>query len=65
MTLRDETEWVELVSCGMNRLAGADRDKIVKCYNESITSCNVFQENLYGNGIASETIIGILNGFSY
>ncbi|HWK88604.1 MAG TPA: UDP-N-acetylglucosamine 2-epimerase (non-hydrolyzing), partial [Longimicrobium sp.] len=29
VTLRDETEWVETVEAGWNRLAGADTDKIV------------------------------------
>jgi len=28
VTLRDETEWVETVECGWNRLAGADPDRI-------------------------------------
>lgn len=27
ITLRDETEWVELVECGANILVGADKEK--------------------------------------
>ena len=34
VTLRDETEWVELVDKGFNRLAGAEKDKITNAYNE-------------------------------
>ncbi|MBC7319996.1 UDP-N-acetylglucosamine 2-epimerase (non-hydrolyzing) [bacterium] len=30
ITLRDETEWVETIRYGWNRLVGADRDKIVE-----------------------------------
>ncbi|GAB1465728.1 UDP-N-acetylglucosamine 2-epimerase (non-hydrolyzing) [Aliarcobacter cryaerophilus] len=29
ITLRDETEWVELVECGANTLVGADKEKII------------------------------------
>ena len=29
ITLRDETEWVETIDCGMNTLVGSDIDKIV------------------------------------
>ena len=31
ITLRDETEWVETVEQGWNRLAGADMERIVQC----------------------------------
>jgi UDP-GlcNAc3NAcA epimerase len=32
VTLRDETEWVELVECGANVLAGTNKQKILKSY---------------------------------
>jgi len=32
ITLRDETEWVELVGCGANTLVGADKEKILEAY---------------------------------
>ena len=57
VTLRDETEWVELLSSRANRLAGADRELIVKYSNESITDPIVFNKDLYGNGRASENIV--------
>ncbi len=38
VTLRDETEWVETVETGANRLAGIDRDLIVKAARESLTT---------------------------
>jgi UDP-GlcNAc3NAcA epimerase len=36
VTLRDETEWVETVACGWNRLAGADRDGIVDAIQSAV-----------------------------
>ncbi len=58
ITLRDETEWVELVECGSNTLVGADKAKILEVYKNSstfnISSSNL---NLYGGGKASENII--------
>ena len=35
LTLRDETEWVELVDNGFNTLVGADYDKIIQAYQEA------------------------------
>lgn len=58
MTLRDETEWVELVDNNYNILVGASKEKIISTYDKSkdIFSNN-FSINLYGNGNASKTII--------
>lgn len=59
ITLRDETEWVELVQVGVNQLAGSDSDSIIDAYN-SMKICNSFADNLYGNGSASSNIINQL-----
>jgi UDP-GlcNAc3NAcA epimerase len=56
ITLRDETEWVELVDGGFNILVGADKDKIVKATYETFWS-EEWESNLYGDGCASEKII--------
>jgi len=68
ITLRDETEWVELVEIGTNILAGADKEKIIEAYkkftnNLSLTTKH-YPLNLYGDGRASEKIVEelILNG---
>lgn len=61
MTLRDETEWVELVEMGVNVLVGADKEKIIDAYHSS--SAFILQpsaSNLYGSGKASENIIKTL-----
>ena len=56
ITLRDETEWVELIENRFNVLAGADKDKILDLYKNFEFSDN-FNVDLYGNGMASHHII--------
>jgi len=58
ITLRDETEWVELVECGANTLVGANKDKILEAYraNSSFDKQNS-KLDLYGCGKASQNII--------
>jgi len=59
ITLRDETEWVELVEIGANVLVGADKEKIVTGYFNKFYSRLSLSTvtNLYGNGKASEKIV--------
>ena len=58
ITLRDETEWVELVEHGFNILVGADREKIINTYKNYSSLFTVHSSlNLYGNGDASKIII--------
>ena len=58
ITLRDETEWVELVECGANTLVGADKEKILEAYkNNSKFKIQNSKLDLYGRGKASEKII--------
>ncbi|PSM52611.1 UDP-N-acetylglucosamine 2-epimerase [Campylobacter blaseri] len=64
ITLRDETEWVELVECGANTLTGANKEKIINAYKNVVK----FKDenlplNLYGGGKASENIVKELLGF--
>jgi len=57
ITLRDETEWVELVENNYNKLAGADKEKILDIYKNR-NKFNINYDNvLYGNGNASEIIL--------
>jgi UDP-GlcNAc3NAcA epimerase len=58
ITLRDETEWVELCDIGVNTLVGADKIKILDAYkNNSTFNSKNSKLNLYGTGKASENII--------
>ena len=60
VTLREETEWVELVEQGCNILAGNNPQSIYKAYSTMIdTSFEVLAE-LYGGGKATERIIRLL-----
>jgi len=56
ITLRNETEWVELVENKYNSLVGAEKELIIETYNNQKYDLN-FQVNLYGNGSASENIV--------
>lgn len=56
VTLRDETEWLELVSAGVNRLAGADPEKIVDAAKASIGLTIEDDDQLYGGGHAAMKI---------
>ncbi|RBO85734.1 UDP-GlcNAc3NAcA epimerase [Marinomonas aquiplantarum] len=59
ITLRNETEWVELVDYGYNVLVGADADRIVSEYKRA-NIISDFNVDLYGDGKASEMIIDTL-----
>lgn len=63
ITLRDETEWVELIENGVNVLVGANKNKILAAYYESSVEGIDFNIDLYGNGTASKKIIStLING---
>lgn len=60
VTLREETEWVELVDQGLNKLVGYNADLIlesIKSYDKDV----VESKGIYGKGITAEEIISILN----
>jgi UDP-GlcNAc3NAcA epimerase len=62
ITLREETEWVELTENRFNVLTGADKDKILKSYR-TFEFSDKFELNLYGGGRASEKIVkGLICG---
>jgi UDP-GlcNAc3NAcA epimerase len=54
MTLRESTEWVELVESGWNRLVGADGRRISAAFDTMRTPSN--SDQLYGTGNAGTLI---------
>ncbi len=56
ITMRDETEWVELIENNFNVLVGADKSKIIDTFENHSFNQN-FNVDLYGNGIAAKSII--------
>ncbi len=60
ITLRNETEWIELTENGFNELAGADTKKILKAFENLINKNIDFNVLLYGDGKAGEKIVNIL-----
>jgi len=61
---RNETEWVELVEIGWNRVVGNKKDNIIKeaikVYNEDTN--NKEWIDFYGGGKTSKRIAEVLNG---
>ncbi len=62
ITLRDETEWVELVENGFNTVVGADKNKIIKAFDSQNYKID-FRKDLYGKGKASQNIVKELISF--
>ncbi|MBY0383926.1 UDP-N-acetyl glucosamine 2-epimerase, partial [bacterium] len=65
ITMRDETEWVELVQNGVNLLVGASSDKILGAFHSLKTQKLDFNAPLYGSGNASELILDSLVSLSH
>ena len=58
ITMRDETEWVELLECGANILTGANMEKILEAYKVSLFfGKEVSKLKLYGEGRACSRIV--------
>jgi UDP-GlcNAc3NAcA epimerase len=60
ITLRQETEWIETVNAGWNRLVGTDKDEIISAVTDWLPQSQ--RQALYGDGHAAEKIRNILVG---
>jgi UDP-N-acetylglucosamine 2-epimerase len=60
VTLRDETEWVETLSEGKNRLAGSDRGRILAALAEAGKMERFSPGGAFGRGDAASRILSLL-----
>lgn len=61
ITLRDQTEWIELVEQGANSITGADENQISKALEiAAAVKSEVFEAPLYGNGATGHEIVEYL-----
>ncbi|WP_058557565.1 non-hydrolyzing UDP-N-acetylglucosamine 2-epimerase [Thiohalocapsa sp. ML1] len=61
ITLRDETEWGELVEYGYNCLVGADRERIVAAFKSFVSAARCWDRELFGTGTAAAEIVRLLS----
>lgn len=61
ITLRDSTEWTELVDTGWNTIVGADEVKILETMNKGLKAGQ--DKKLYGEGNTSQIILDTLLKF--
>ncbi len=61
LTLREETEWVELVENGFNQICGSDNQQIISGYYSIKTKPKSdFSKQMYGNGHAGNKVVQII-----
>ena len=56
VTMREQTEWVELIEAGANVLTGSNESLILKSATEMLNKEISFEAELYGNGHSAERI---------
>jgi len=60
VTMRNQTEWVELLEANVNVLVGANKSKIIEQTNVMMSEKSNFNVDLYGNGLACKNIVDYL-----
>lgn len=60
VTMRDQTEWTELIKAGVNTLVGANKAKLISEISNIIKITRQKQPNLYGDGMAGDRIVNYL-----
>lgn len=64
LTLRDETEWTELIAIGANELVGADQHAILRAAEKKFGTAINASSKLYGHGDSSAMIASSINAFA-
>lgn len=60
VTMRDQTEWVELLDVGANELVGAEEEKVLDAARSNYGRRIQDEHQLYGGGLAARQIINAL-----
>lgn len=63
ITIRNETEWTELVNKGFNKLVDINKVNLTSIVEEMLKVKNDFSINLYGNGTASSQIKKVIKSY--
>lgn len=63
LTLRDETEWVELTEEGYNTLVGVKENKIIDAFHDKLNEQFIVKSSLYGDGNASDKITRLIQKY--
>ena len=64
VTMRDQTEWVELVDSGANELVGADADMILQAAHKNYGRTVADDSQIYGGGLAAGKLVDQIIGAS-
>lgn len=60
VTMRDQTEWIELIEAGANELVGANKFKILDAVNRNLGRQVEDNNQLYGGGVAAQSLVSML-----
>lgn len=60
VTMRNETEWVELIKAGVNLIAGASQESILSSVEAMIGKDLSNVDDLYGNGMTANVIVNAI-----
>lgn len=63
VTIRNETEWQELIDLGCNRLAGSEKEKIISSVKEMLDYNFNVTSMVYGSGHASAAIVSAIEKY--
>lgn len=63
ITVRDETEWIELVEGGFNKCVGSDKNLILQAFKNFQKKSFIKTRDYYGAGKASQKIVQHISSF--
>ena len=67
VTLRNETEWIELVECGWNRLVNvSSTSEVLQAISDQLRLKGILRKpNFYGDGYAAQEIVACIQSKSF